>query len=40
MIAKYGYSKWIRFVYFSYNPWGMFEYSVLLIGIAAAFAYK
>jgi membrane-bound metal-dependent hydrolase YbcI (DUF457 family) len=33
MISKYGYNDWIRFVYLKPNPWGMFEYSVLIIGI-------
>ncbi len=40
MIRKYRYDDWIRFVYFQPNPWGIFEYTVLLTGIvyAATFA--
>lgn len=36
MIRKYAYPDWIRFVYFKFNPFGMFEYSVLLVGVIIA----
>lgn len=36
VIRKYAYPDWIRFVYFKFNPFGIFEYSVLLIGVIVA----
>lgn len=40
MIKKYAYPDWIRFVYFKFNPFGMFEYSVLLFGLIIAAMYS
>jgi len=36
MIRKYAYRHWIQYVYLRPNPFGLFEYSVLLIGVAVA----
>ncbi len=36
MIKTYGYSDWIKYVYFKPNPFGIFEYSFLVIGIVVA----
>jgi hypothetical protein len=33
MIRRYAYPGWIRFVYLQPNPFGIFEYSILVIGI-------
>lgn len=36
MIKQYGYSNWIRHIYFHPHPFGLFEYTALLIGILFA----
>jgi LexA-binding, inner membrane-associated putative hydrolase len=40
MIKKYAYDDWIRYVYFQYNPFGLFEYSFLLLGIVIAIVFR
>jgi hypothetical protein len=39
MIKKYVYPDWIKYVYFRPNPFGLFEYAVLLLGICVAVAF-
>jgi len=39
MIRKYAYSKWIQYVYFRPNLFGMTEYAILVAGIITAVVY-
>lgn len=39
MIKKYAYPDWIRYVYFQLNPYGMFEYFILALGLVVTVAY-
>ncbi len=38
MMRKYGYKDWLRFLYFHPNPYGLFEYLLLAIGIVVSIA--
>jgi hypothetical protein len=40
MIRKYAYPGWIKYVYFQPNPFGLFEYAGLLLGIFVAVIFN
>lgn len=39
MIKKYGYKDWIRHIYFRFHLFGLFEYSILLLGVYVAITF-